>query len=56
MRVDRSTAQRAQQLSEVCLSVYGCEGSSIHLPLASDNTMVVVLRAILGKVERGSTA
>jgi cohesin loading factor subunit SCC2 len=51
--VERSAAQRAQQLAEVALAVYEAGGRAIHLPLDLSHPLVAVLRAALGFDAKG---
>lgn len=51
--VERSAADRAQQLADVALAVYEAGGRGIHLPLDQAHPLVAVLRAALGVGARG---
>lgn len=51
--VERSAADRAQQLADVALAVYEASGRGIHLPLDQTHPLVAVLRAALGVGVRG---
>ncbi len=52
-QVERSAAQRAQQLADVALAVYEAGGRAIHLPLDMSHPLVVVLRSALGFDAKG---
>ncbi|PRW45458.1 nipped-B isoform X2 [Chlorella sorokiniana] len=51
--LERSAAERAQQLADVALAVYEAGGRAIHLPLDQGHPLVMVLRAALGVGARG---
>ncbi|PSC68988.1 nipped-B B isoform X2 [Micractinium conductrix] len=51
--VERSAAERAEQLADVALAVYEAGGRAIHLPLDQAHPLVAVLRAALGVGARG---
>lgn len=51
--VERSAAERAQQLADVALAVYEAGGRSIHLPLDQGHPLVSVLCAALSVGTRG---
>ena len=52
-QLERSPAERAQQLADVALAVYEAGGRAIHLPLDQQHPLVAVLRAALGVGARG---
>ena len=52
----RSAGQRAKELAEVCLMVYEKGGKGIHVPLAPEHPLVVVMKESLAVSANSSSA